>query len=305
MQFLDGDRGAQVVGASAQAQLQTSGMISNLGESTSGIALGVPPTSLALVLTLQRRQNFGYSFQGRMRLFLFADMGFAESYMPGEFEGADIVAFFKMTKLQRFDDANIKQSDHVLEVGAGRGSFAINAARQPGCRVTSLTLSKEQQQLAEDRIREAGFSDRIEVKLIDYRKLPMPEKPLRQDRLHRDVRSSGREYMATHFSHMDRLLNRDGGAAMFQCITMPEGRYEVYSKRKTPSHKGQERVGNIGGHYARALRICKENFSSHFELQIRPALKLEHPAMTQDEINVFRRKWGISSPKKTWSFQGL
>ncbi|KAK9783729.1 hypothetical protein SCAR479_00288 [Seiridium cardinale] len=104
-----------------------------------------------------------------------------------------------MTKLQRFDDANIKQSDHVLEIGTGWGSFAINVARQPGCRVTSLTFSKEQQQLAEDRIREAGFSDRVEVKLIDYRKLPIPEKPYDRIVSIEMLEAVGREYMATYF----------------------------------------------------------------------------------------------------------
>ncbi|KAK6599917.1 cyclopropane-fatty-acyl-phospholipid synthase [Botrytis cinerea] len=82
------------------------------------------------------------------------------------------------TKLDRFiDGAKIKPSDHVLEIGTGWGSFAIQAVKRTGCRVTSLTLSVEQKALAEKRIFAAGFADRIEVKLMDYRALPVPKQP--------------------------------------------------------------------------------------------------------------------------------
>ncbi len=83
----------------------------------------------------------------------------------------------QMTKLRRFiDGAHIKATDHVLEIGTGWGSFAIEAVRKTGCRITSLTLSTEQKALAEARIEAAGFSDRIEVLLMDYRALPVPER---------------------------------------------------------------------------------------------------------------------------------
>ena len=64
----------------------------------------------------------------------------------------------QMTKLNRFiDGAHIKPTDHVLEIGTGWGSFAIEAVRKTGCRVTSLTLSIEQKALAEKRIAAARF----------------------------------------------------------------------------------------------------------------------------------------------------
>lgn len=336
-----------------------------------------------------------------MRLFLFADMGFAESYMLGEFECADLTAFFQlfivnreqmsngttlfsslsraitgiarttntlsnallnisahydisndmfaaflsedmtyscpiwkprgpdyepaetlqqaqMAKLQRFiDGTRTKQSDHVLEIGTGWGSFAIEAVRQTGCRVTSLTLSNEQKQLAEERIRQAGFSDRIQVKLMDYRNLPVPDQPYDKVVSIEMLEAVGKEYLATYFSHIDRLLKKKGGIAMFQCITMPEGRYEAYAKSEdfinkhifpgghlpcitqllnhiTNESKGTlivERVENIGGHYAKTLRLWKEKFMANFDSKIEPALKREHPNMTPEEIEVFRKKW--------------
>ncbi len=69
-------------------------------------------------------------------------------------------------KLQKFiDNAKLKATDHVLEIGTGWGSFAIAAVRQTGCRITSLTLSREQKELAEERIAAAGFTENIEVLL--------------------------------------------------------------------------------------------------------------------------------------------
>lgn len=82
----------------------------------------------------------------------------------------------QMRKLDRFiDNTHIKGTDHVLEIGTGWGSFAMRAVQRTGCRVTSLTLSIEQKELAEERIREAGMSDKIQVLLCDYRSLEVPE----------------------------------------------------------------------------------------------------------------------------------
>jgi cyclopropane fatty-acyl-phospholipid synthase-like methyltransferase len=55
-----------------------------------------------------------------------------------------------------------------------------------------------------------------------------------------------------------------------------------------------EKVENIGGHYARTLRLWKENFMAQFESKIAPALKKHHPGMGRDEVAVFRRKWEVS-----------
>ena len=81
----------------------------------------------------------------------------------------------QMRKLDRFSDTtHIKGTDHVLEIGTGWGSFAMRAVSRTGCRVTSLTLSIEQKELAEERIRAAGMADRITVLLCDYRSLEVP-----------------------------------------------------------------------------------------------------------------------------------
>lgn len=48
----------------------------------------------------------------------------------------------------------------------------LQAARSFGCEVDTLTLSKEQKALADERIKAAGLENKIRVHLMDYRDLP-------------------------------------------------------------------------------------------------------------------------------------
>jgi cyclopropane-fatty-acyl-phospholipid synthase len=66
----------------------------------------------------------------------------------------------------------LKPGMRVLDVGCGWGSFAIHAAREHGARVTGITLSEPQAQLARERVAQAGLGDAVEIRLADYRELP-------------------------------------------------------------------------------------------------------------------------------------
>ena len=225
------------------------------------------------------------------------------------------------TKLRYFiDAAKIKASDHVLEIGTGWGSFAIAAVKTTGCRVTSLTLSREQKELAEERIAAAGYTDNIEVLLCDYRALPTPREGLYDKVVSIEMLEAvGREFLAKYFDCVSQLLKPQGGIAVFQCITMPETRYEGYSKgedfiRKYIFPGGHlptvsqlvgsiengsrgtlvvDSILNIGGHYAKTLRLWREKFERNFNGKIRPALLGEHDGMTEKDVELFRRKWQV------------
>ena len=67
------------------------------------------------------------------------------------------------------DQMGAKEGDHVLEIGCGWGGFAEYAAKERGLRVTGLTISREQHDYAVERIAKAGLSDRVQIKLQDYR----------------------------------------------------------------------------------------------------------------------------------------
>ena len=227
----------------------------------------------------------------------------------------------QMRKLDRFiDNTHIKGSDHVLEIGTGWGSFAMRAVQRTGCRVTSLTLSIEQKELAEDRIREAGMSDNISVLLCDYRSLEIPETgPFNKIVSIEMLEAVGKEYLVTYFKCIDRLLKKEGGVACFQCITMPDARYEAYAKSddfirryifpgghlpavselvssiQTASNGSLvvDSIESIGPHYAKALRLWRQSFLENWDDEIKPQLiKEKRDGGIDDEgAEIFKRKW--------------
>lgn len=179
----------------------------------------------------------------------------------------------------------LKTGDHVLEIGSGWGGFAIHAASRYGCRVTTLTLSKEQKALAEGRIRSAGLSDRIEVRFQDYREITGTYDKIASIEMFEAV---GREFYSAFFEKCRRALKADGLMAM-QVITMPDSRFEAYKdgcdwiqKHIFPGcllpsvHEMALAVRNSGGlmiqhlenfdsHYARTLKEWRKAFMSRLE----------------------------------------
>lgn len=214
---------------------------------------------------------------------------------------SDSLADAQKNKLDMIiEKACIGPEDHVLEIGCGWGSFAIEAVRRTGCRVTGLTLSKEQLQLAEKRVREAGLSDRIQFKLCDYRhETGIYDRIVSIEMLE----AVGHQFLGGYFAACDRLLKPDG-IAVIQTITIPDQRYESYRRgcdwiqkhifpgghlpslevlTRTIAHNSHffiEDVENIGVHYARTLREWRERF-----------LEQEAEIARQGFDEVFRRKW--------------
>ena len=124
------------------------------------------------------------------------------------------------------DQMGVKQGDHVLEIGCGWGGFAEYAARDRGLRVTALTISREQYDYARKRIADAGLSDRVEIRLRDYRE---------EQGLYDGVASIemfeavGQRYWPVFFQTLRQRL-KPGGNATLQIITVQDKRWEVYRK---------------------------------------------------------------------------
>ncbi|WP_329218002.1 cyclopropane-fatty-acyl-phospholipid synthase family protein [Streptomyces sp. NBC_01485] len=57
----------------------------------------------------------------------------------------------------------------LLDVGCGWGSLAVHAAREHGANVVGITLSQEQAAYARKRVADAGLTDRVEIRVQDYR----------------------------------------------------------------------------------------------------------------------------------------
>jgi cyclopropane-fatty-acyl-phospholipid synthase len=114
------------------------------------------------------------------------------------------------------------EADHVLEIGGGWGGFAEHAAGRYGCRVTTVTISQAQYDFARERMRRAGLSDRVEIRLQDYRKI--------QGRFDKIVsiemmEALGDKYLETFTAKLHALLAPDGVAGL-QYITVPDCRHD-------------------------------------------------------------------------------
>ena len=119
---------------------------------------------------------------------------------------------------------DINASGHVLEIGCGWGSFAERAARETGCRVTCITLSREQAVFARKRVAEAGLSDRIEIRIQDYRDVGEEFDKIVSIEI---LEAVGEENWSTYFGKVHDNL-KPGGLANLQIITVAEERFETY-----------------------------------------------------------------------------
>ncbi len=125
-----------------------------------------------------------------------------------------------MRKIERLlDETGVREGSRVLEIGTGWGELAIRAASR-GATVHSVTLSKEQLDLAVERVAEAGHSDLVTIELTDYRDVQGSYDAIVSVEM---IEAVGHEFWSTYFRTIDRLL-ADGGRVGIQAITMPHDR---------------------------------------------------------------------------------
>ncbi|HMM95078.1 cyclopropane-fatty-acyl-phospholipid synthase family protein [Phycicoccus sp.] len=65
----------------------------------------------------------------------------------------------------------LSEGMRFLDVGCGWGSLSLYAAEHFGARVTGVTIAAEQKAFIDERIRERGLQDRVEIRLQDYREV--------------------------------------------------------------------------------------------------------------------------------------
>jgi len=124
------------------------------------------------------------------------------------------------------DRMGVAPGEHVLEIGCGWGGFAEYAAKERGLRVTALTISAEQLAYARDRIARAGLSDRVEVKLQDYRDERGTYDGIASIEMFEAV---GEKYWPVFFRTLRERL-KPGRRAALQIITVADRRWEVYKR---------------------------------------------------------------------------
>ena len=208
-------------------------------------------------------------------------------YSSAIFQHADmsleLAAVAKLDRICRKLD--LGPGDHVLEIGTGWGGFAIYAAENYGCRVTTTTISKQQHDYARDAIAKAGLQDRITLLQSDYRDLEGQYDKLVSIEM---IEAVGHEYHDTYFGKCCALLKRDG-LMLLQAITIADQHYErakntvdfikryifpggcltsVTAMSDTLTRVTDMRIvdlEDIGPHYATTLQRWRERFFDNID----------------------------------------
>lgn len=178
----------------------------------------------------------------------------------------------------------LSSNDHLLEIGTGWGGFALHAAREYGCRVTTATISRQQELLANQRIADAGLSGRITVVNRDYRDLGGTFDKLVSIEM---IEAVGHQYLDGFFRVCANRLKPDGLFAL-QAITIQDRFYHaalhevdfikayIFPGSFIPSravladaaaHTDLTLVDlhDLTPHYAETLKHWRENFLSRRE----------------------------------------
>jgi cyclopropane-fatty-acyl-phospholipid synthase len=212
------------------------------------------------------------------RLFLDDEtLAYSCAYWP---ESTMSLADAQRAKLDRLCDwLELGPRDHLLEIGCGWGGMAIHAASTRGCRVTAITISREQHVLASRRVAAAGLSHLVDIQYRDYRELDGGFTKIVSIEM---LEAVGYEYLPRYFETCARVLE-PGGRLAVQTITMPDARFENYRRRvdwmqtyifpgslipslgaihraSTPAGFRLERSDDIGLDYVPTLRVWRDRF---------------------------------------------
>ena len=174
----------------------------------------------------------------------------------------------------------LNAQDHVIEIGSGWGGFAIYAAQNFGCMVTTTTISKQQYLFVKQKIKDLKLTHKIKVLLSDYRHLKGQYSKLVSIEM---LEAVGYQYYDTYFKVCSHLLKPDG-IAFIQTITITDQRYEkakhsvdfiqryIFPGSCIPSLTALQnsitessdlkiyQVRDIGDHYARTLALWRIAF---------------------------------------------
>jgi cyclopropane-fatty-acyl-phospholipid synthase len=182
------------------------------------------------------------------------------------------------------DLAGVRRGTRLLEIGTGWGTLAIRAA-QRGAQVTTVTLSREQLELTCERAGAAGVSDRVDVRLQDYREIEGKYDAIVSVEM---IEAVGEAYWAAYFATLDRLL-APGGKVSIQAITMAHDR--VLATRRSFSWI-QKYI--FPGGIIPSLQAIDDTLAAHTTLQVTQRRELRpHYART---LHLWRERFNDQWP---------
>lgn len=231
---------------------------------------------------IQAHYDLGNDF---FRVFLDRNLVYSCAFYKDESNSLDQAQLQKIDRICR--KLRLGPQDHVLEIGTGWGAFAMHAARNYGCRVTTTTISKKQHDYTARLLQDApDIQEKIRLIAQDYRELRGQFDKIVSIEMFEAV---GFHYYDEFFSACDRLLAPDG-SMLLQTITMHDQKFDHYRKKADWMQKyifpGSQLASlsgvlnalarktnlslfhaeDIGTHYARTLQEWRARFLANVNL---------------------------------------
>ncbi|HTL22432.1 MAG TPA: cyclopropane-fatty-acyl-phospholipid synthase family protein [Mycobacteriales bacterium] len=218
--------------------------------------------------------------------FLDPTMSYSSAWFAEPVESATDLEGAQLRKVDAMLDlAGVGVGTRLLEIGSGWGALAVRAG-QRGARVTSITLSQEQAQLARERVAAAGLNDRVEIRVQDYREVQGSFDAIVSVEM---VEAVGEAYWPDYFATLDRLL-APGGAVAIQAITMAHER--VLATRRS---FGWIQKYIFPGGLIPSLQAIDDTLAAHTDLRVVQQRELrEHYART---LRLWRERFLAAAPE--------
>ncbi|AQP98512.1 class I SAM-dependent methyltransferase [Pseudoalteromonas sp. SG45-5] len=210
--------------------------------------------------------------------FLSKEMLYSSAVYPSKEATLEEAQQYKLKRI--CEQVELQHGDSVIEIGTGWGAFAIYAATNFDCHVTTTTISDEQHDYVAKKVKELGLDSKITLLKLDYRLLKGKYDKLVSIEM---IEAVGHDYLPSFFTQCGELL-KDNGAMLIQAITIGDQRYKHYLKNSDfiqqyifpggclPSlNEMSEQIKNntdmvihtvndIGAHYARTLADWRTRF---------------------------------------------
>ena len=154
------------------------------------------------------------------KFFLDPSMMYSSGIFPNEHATMQEASEFKLKRI--CEKLQLNPEDNVVEIGTGWGGFALYAAKNYGCHVTTTTISEQQYSFAKERVEAAGLSDKITLLKEDYRNLEGTFDKLVSIEM---IEAVGWEYYNVFFETCSALLKEEG-VMLIQAITIEDQRFE-------------------------------------------------------------------------------
>ena len=181
-----------------------------------------PNTKAGARKNIEAHYDLGNDFY---EIWLDPSMTYSSARFTAEDQSLEDAQREKYAALARSID--LKEGQHVLEIGCGWGGFAEYAAREIGAKVTCLTLSPSQAEYARERMARHQLSHLVDIKLQDYRDETGRYDGVASIEMFEAV---GEAYWPSFFSKVSEVL-KPGAKAGLQIITIRDDLFETYSKR--------------------------------------------------------------------------